>query len=213
MRSTPDRDDVAELPFALPGLLHSLSNALFAIQGHGQRVGPTTPDLEAERAAILRAADCAQHAVEILRYLMGEGAGRPIQAGILLHRLCEILNVPARGRGLKLDLQHSSPQTPESVDGTLLCRTVIATIVALIEELPECIEGQLRVDLASQTDKCLEILVVVQPHSSLLPFPLDLKQVVTSLDLRFRSFGAEVTGPEPDGALRLSIPTVGAPSR
>ena len=213
MRPKPDRDDVAELRLAVPGLLHSLSNALFAIQGHGQRVGATTPDLEAEKAAILRAADQAQHAVEVLRHMVGEGAGRPVQAGILLHRLCEILNMPAREAGLRLDLQHSSPQTPEPVDGTLLCRTVTATISALIDELPECFEGQLRVDLASQSAKGLEILVLVQPDSSLLPFPLDLEQVVASLGPRFHSWGARLSGPEPEGTLRLAMPTVGAESR
>ena len=171
MEPAADRDDIEELRLAIPGLLHSLSNALFAIQGHGARVGSSTPDLEAEKAAILGAAGLAQSAVEVLGHLAGEGVRRPVQAGQVLHRLCEILRVPLRERDLHLELQHSSPQAPVAVHGSVLCRALSATIGALCDAMPAGFRGRVRVDIVSPTAERLEILVQIRGVASLLPFP------------------------------------------
>ena len=205
--SRPQVTEEAEaILLAIPGLIHSLGNALFAIQGHGQRVGITSPDLEAEKAAILRAVGQAQGGLEVLRHL-ADGAHRPAPAGILLHRLCEILKLPVRDHGLRLELQQSSRQSPETVDGTLLCRALATTIGTLVTELPPGLSGSLSVDLVSQTEEHLDILVRVETDGQRLPFPLGLENMARTLGRRLAGSGAELLGPEPENTLRLRLPT------
>lgn len=200
------RRDADSILLALPGLMHNLGNALFAIHGQAQRLGRSAPDPEAGKAAILRAVSQAQGGLEVLRHL-AEEAHRPVQAGILLHRLCGILSIPARERGLRLDLHHSSRETPESVDGSLLCRSVALTFAAILDGLPPGLSGSLDVDLVTQTDEHLDIVVRVRVEQGHLPFPLGLDSMIAELGERLRGSGATVHGPEPENGLRLRLPS------
>lgn len=203
--------DEGLLRFLMPGVLHHLGNALFAIQGHSQSLGSETPDLEAEKAAILRGADQAHGAVRVLAHLSGETTGQPVQGGILMHRLCEIVRVPLREGGLRLHLQHSSPETPEPVDGTVFCRTMTATLQAVLAALPTGFRGELGIDLAFQSTKFLDIRMRVRGDADTLPFPIYLDEVVQALSPRLSEEDVEISRDDREHGLQLRIPTLSLP--
>ena len=163
------------IEFVAPGLLHGLGNNLFAIRGHTQMLGGAQEQIAPAKNALLEASGKALGTLEVLRYLLGDARpdSRP-QAGILLHRICEVLVVPLRERGVRLRLERGSSEVPLAVDGTVLCQTVVELMRRLSERLPHGFEGSLIVDLASQRAQELVLTLEIESSASLLPFPVDV---------------------------------------
>ena len=194
------------LEFLTPGLLHSLGNHLFAIQGNAQVLGIKEAEIARERRAILEAAGKAQATLDIIRCLSGEELEQGAeQAGMILRRLCDVSGVPLREAGLRCMLTHSSIETPVQVDCSIFTRCLIETLRRIREELPSGFDGNLHIDLRSQGPETLAIGMQIQQDPSLLPFPIDLKAIATRAEEFLETLGARLEGPSESGELVLHI--------
>ncbi len=168
----------ALLEFVSPGILHSLGNQIFAIQGNAQVLGIKTEDIGRERRAILSASKEAQESLDILRCLTSESGEEPRQqAGLMLRRICEAGKIPLREAGLRCSFEQSSVETPMSVEPSRFARCVLEVMRCIRAELPSGFDGDLHVDLAGQQARELRLSFEVQQKPSLLPFPLNMAAV------------------------------------
>ncbi len=194
------------LEFLAPGIVHSLSNSLFAASGNAQVLSGSGGGRE--RSAIREAADQANHTLEVMRALIDRacdatGTG---QAGILLQRVCQVGRVPLRDYGVALLASHSSTDAPVMVNAAVLIRSVGTALLALTEQLPSGYAGELTVDLASQNETTIELRLTLQSRPSFLPFPLDLAAAIDRGNDLLAPLRAQLSGPEPHGSLRLTLP-------
>jgi len=168
------RHDADSLWLLAPGLLHQLANAMFTVQGHAQVLGNGSTD-PAHRRTILAAAERAGGALQILRWLLGDEHGAELQVGVLLQRLLEPLNVSLREAGLRLELLHSSRESPLCVAAGRFSRTLLALLRQLIAVSPPGSGSTLLLDLCEQTTATAVLRAEIKPPRSALPFPIDLR--------------------------------------
>lgn len=206
------------LGFVAPGLAHQLGNALFAVQGHAALLRSQEPEFLRERNGMLAAVERAEHVLQVLQFLVGlEGRG-PVQPGILLHRLAEMLRVSVREASLGLELGHGSRETPRPVAPASFCRGVLAAVRQLTAAVRSAGAGMLRLDLTSQHAGAVCVQVEWHPPKGALPFPVDIANCALAVQ---RELAAEFPGMPvpvkvglasvPRGAgLLLTVPTVGS---
>lgn len=191
------------LEFLAPGLLHQLRNALFAIQGQAQLLesGATR-----QRGEILDGVKRAQAALHVLRYLTEEAG--PMQPGILLPRLLDVLRLPMRERGLSLSLQHTSKETPVRVDARLLADTVVSALRAIAARIPTGFRGGVHIDLCAQSPTSVEVTIELVPDRAQLPFQVDLQSVQQELHAALSADGGLIL--LVDRKLALHLPAMAA---
>ncbi|MHC5062873.1 MAG: hypothetical protein ACYTG5_02730 [Planctomycetota bacterium] len=195
------------LEFVSPGILHSLGNQLFAIQGNAQVLGIKEEDIARERSAILSAAKAAQESLDILRCLTGDNTdSEKAQVGVLLRRVCEACKVPLREAGLRCVIEHSSVETPVHVARGSFTRCLLEIMRCIREELPGGFDGDLHVDLSSQQARYCELCLEVQQKPSLLPFPLSIDAVQARAKPLVSAHGASLQSKEAEGRLCLHLP-------
>ena len=207
MTTVPEQTSADLAQFVAPGLLHRLGNSLFSIQGHAQMLRGTEAEIAREKGAIQKASEKALNALQIFRYLIAEPDAAPApQAGILLHRLCDYLRIPMRERGLSIQFEHGSSETPVGVNGTTLCQVVVGMLRHLVGALPCGFEGRVTIDLVSQGPDGLTLSLRVETSPSFLPFPVHLEDVVrhASALLELHSVRVEASGDQQ--TLRLRVP-------
>lgn len=209
MAEVPFDGDGRLLKFLMPGFLHGLANSLFAIGNHSKMLGVGEAQLSRERAAIMRGTQAAEGAVEVLRFVLGEGVERPAarQVGVLLRHLGELLKVPCREHGLRVKLSHSSVDSPANVDGVTFTRALLETVRELTEALPAGYGGTLDIDVAAQRREGVTVVFTVAHDRDMLPFPLDLLRVIA---VATRTIGdASVALERPTGKqLAMRVPAV-----
>jgi hypothetical protein len=193
------------LHFLAPGFLHQLRTALLAVQGQAQLLDPETAGQP--KAEIMAATKRGQAAIQVLRCLAGDGGGT-VRAAVLLPRLVEVLSVPMHARGLAVSWQHSSPDEPARVDGTLLSQTVAGALLKIAEGLPTGFGGSLVVELCAESPDTVEIWLNLIADGSRLPFQVDLLRVQQELQAEISSRGglALLVGRK----LVLHLPTLAA---
>lgn len=202
------------LEFAAPGLLHGLGNNLFSIHGHAQMLRGGDTDVAREKAAIVKASEKALNALAILRYLVGEGGPEPApQAGVLLLRLFETLRVPLHEAGLQVQFSHGSGDAPVSVEGQVLCQSVVTVLRALAIDVPPGLQRAVVVDLAAQGAGGAEVVFRVAMRPSFLPFPVDLDKLLANAAMLLARHGARLDAAEDGQRLTLWLPVSEAPPR
>lgn len=182
MRDTRDKEGGRLLRFLSPGVMHGLSNALFAVGSHAKLLGGGETQIARERTAILRATHSAEGVLDVVRFCLDEGLERPIvrQVGVLVRQVCDVLRVSCRERGLRVKPSHSSADSPANVDAVQLCRALAETTRELVDGLPTGYSGVLDVDLVTQGREGVVLTLNVAHDRDLLPFPLDLARVVVA---------------------------------
>jgi hypothetical protein len=192
--------------FLAPGLLHELGNAVFKIQGHAQAAA--LPGTGAGRALgeVQKHAQQAKALLELVRCLVQDGAGVAMQCGVLLPQVCELLEVPLRGHGLRVRFQHSSRQSPGSAPVATTARAVLGLARELARAVPIGFRGVLVVDLQQQTP-VIVLRLAVTGDPALLPFPIDLRGALARANAWLAALPVGA-GPTADGrALELRIAT------
>jgi hypothetical protein len=193
------------LGFLAPGLIHWLGNSLFAIQGHVQMLGLRSQEPSRTVGEIMKGSRRAQHALDLLRHVVAEDGGTAVQVGTLLPRLCELLLVPLRDHGVRIEYRHSSHESPVAASGAVLCLSVVEVVRMLVGRLPPAFRGELQVDLARQAD-WIELRLRLVHARDLLPFPYESGSFTAQLEAGLADLGARLRA-EPDGrTLVLGIP-------
>lgn len=182
MRSVHDHEFGRLLRFLSPGVIHGMSNALFAVTSHAKLLGGGETQIARERAAILRAAAAGDGVLEVVRFALGETVERPAvrQVGVLLRQVCDVLRVSCREHGLRIKASHSSADSPANVDAVQLCRALVQTVRELVDGLPSGYGGTLDIDIVGQNRDAVTLLLTVASDRDLLPFPLDLSRVLAA---------------------------------
>jgi hypothetical protein len=172
----PVRPDT--LAFLAPGLLHQLGNVLFTIQGNAQTLADPRDGGGRERAAILAASERGGQALRLLRCLLGDPAAPPVQAGVVLTQLGDLLRVPLREVRQLLELRHTAAQTPVFVAPTDFCIAVAEALRSLVTILPTGVHGTLVLDLCDHGPRHATVRVLFAPPAGALPFPLDVGELL-----------------------------------
>lgn len=166
--------------FLVPGIVHELGNALFKIQGHTQVASKQGQGAGRALAEVLKSSHAAQGTIELLRWLAGDAAAPAVmQGGVLLPRVCELLNVPLRGHGLGIRFRHSSHESPARIDSATTVHAVVELARWIAAALPGGFRGTLVVDLVAQMPH-LTLRLSVESDPALLPFPIDLDGVLAN---------------------------------
>lgn len=161
---------VDSLGFVLPGLVHALGNALFAVRGHVAILGQNgaTPG---DRQALARATDQALAVLDLLRLFDPVSAPTvDLQAGVLLSRLGGALQVPLRERGIRLECTHTSTATPTRVHGGPCVRAIVGAVSALAEAAPAAWRGRFVIDLFHQDLQQVQLRITASAQRGCLPF-------------------------------------------
>jgi hypothetical protein len=195
--------------FLAGGIVHGMSNSLFAIQGHAQMLRGGEAEIAGARAAIAKATEKALKALDVFRYVIGGGEhGPPPQAGILLHRLCEYVRGGLAERGVRVRFVPGAGDAPQCVDGTVLCQSVAEVLRQLTAVLPVASESDLSVEVVAQRKDAVVIELRLDNRPAVLPFPIDLQRVMVRarpvLDLHH--VRADLAGSARQ--LRLALPVV-----
>ena len=182
MRNARDQEFGRLLRFLSPGVLHGMSNALFAITSHAKLLGGGETQIARERAAILRAAGGGEGVLEVVRFTLGDTLEQPAprQAGVLVRQVCDVLRVSCREHGLRVKASHSSVDSPANVDAVQMCRALVQTVRELVDGLPAGYGGVLDIDIVGQSRDAVTFMLTVNSDRDLLPFPLDLLRVVAA---------------------------------
>lgn len=219
--SARHRDRVGRtLAFLAPGLIHWLGNSLFAIQGHVQMLALRGQEPSRAVGEILKGSHQAQHALELLRYLVveptavaaGDAVAEPrpiygslVQLGTLLPRLCELMRIPLRDAGVRVTYEHSSRESPASVSGTVLCLAVTELVRAYAQRVQPGFRGELQIDLARQTEWA-ELRFLLRHAPDLLPFPQPATALAEELSVGLAELGARLRVEPDHQTLVLGIP-------
>jgi hypothetical protein len=182
MRNARDQEFGRLLRFLSSGVMHGLSNALFAVSSHAKLLGGDPTQIARERSAILRAAGSGEGVLEVVRFALGDTLERPAprQAGVLMRQVCDVLRVSCREHGLRVRAAHSSVDSPANVDAVQLCRALIQTVRELVDGLPAGYGGTLDIDIIGQSRDAVTLALTVTSDRDLLPFPLDLPRVLAA---------------------------------
>jgi hypothetical protein len=157
----PDKESLQDLA---PGLLHELANALFAVQGRAQLLAPG-----AERDAILEGVRRGQDAVQMARWISGEGGGDGVPAGAFTLKLGELLRVQLRDQGIVLECAAADASARGLADPVALGRLLAAACRALAPSLAG--GGKLAVSCRDD-DGAVTLAVQVEPAPGSLRYPL-----------------------------------------
>ncbi len=182
MRNSRDHELGRLLRFLSPGVLHGMSNALFAVTSHAKLLGGGETQIARERAAILRASTGGEGVLDVVRFAVGDTLERPAprQVGVLVRQVCDVLRVSCREHGLRVKASHSSGDSPANVDAVQLCRTLVQIVRELVEGLPSGYGGTLDIDVVGQSREAVTLMLTVTSDRDLLPFPLDLIRVLAA---------------------------------
>lgn len=182
-QASPARD---ALWFALPGLVHQLGNALFAVQGHAMGLTRAGTGADQAQRGILGATERASGALAVLRCLLPDSADLPIPAHQLLTQIAELLRVPMRERGLRLELSprddSSKPGPDTPLAGAAAARRLVAGVHCLVAALPTGTRGTVQVSAARGSGAAMAVDVAFVPDPGTLPFPIDYAAVGRCVD-------------------------------
>lgn len=198
--------DAVLLDFLAPGIIHALGNSIFAVRGCAHVLG-ASKQIGRQRETILAGCDRAERAVDVLRHF-GPADGDPLraeQAGILLLRMLEVCRVPLRERGVRLEICHSSKESPRRVDGRTLARSVAEVLRCVALEVPACFSGEVRLDLCEQDRAHITIDLELRTDPGCLPFPIGLSAARANSAQVLNPLGVRVEIAAED-RLRIVIP-------
>ncbi len=109
----------ANLLFVAPGIAHLLGNALFTVQGRAKLLsmaaaeeGTARDQIESDADAVVEGATRSLGALAVLRWLLGE-IRQPAAVGLIVHELVDVLRVPMRDHGGKVEWSADSDPEDE----------------------------------------------------------------------------------------------------
>ncbi|MGE3877733.1 MAG: hypothetical protein AB7I19_01640 [Planctomycetota bacterium] len=198
--------DALLLDFVMPGVIHSLGNSLFAVQGIAHVLGAGRQTAR-QRETILEACQRAEQALDVLRHLgpLENDPPRSEQAGLLLMRMREVCRVPLRERGMRLEIAHSSKDSPRRVDVRTMTRGLIEVLRCIALEVQAGFEGELTVDLCTQEKANVALDLWLRTDPGYLPFPVAMSAARAHSEGVLSAMGASVECWDRD-RLRILIP-------
>lgn len=167
------------LLFLAPGLLHSLGNMLFTIQGNAQALGSGDGGREAQ--AILAAVERGSATLRLLRSLLGDPGASPLPFGLLLGQLAEVLRVPLRELRLGLEVRATARETPTAVDPTDTALLLLEAVHGLVTRLPAGVAGTVVIEPVHYAAQQAIVRLFFQPVPGTLPFPLPIAELLGDL--------------------------------
>ncbi len=173
----PPTADGAALRFLLPGLAHSLNNALFAIQGRAQMIAAVDGDPTPNATAILSAATRARATLEVLCVLHGQPTAAQ-NAARWLEQLGEFLAVPLREHRLGVECLAEPDRRAARIDPRPLVVGVVEVVRRLVEALPSGFAGDIVLRLPDPAPETLTVEIAIRREPDQLPFPVDAEAVL-----------------------------------
>lgn len=184
------------LEFLAPGLLHSLGNALFKIQGHAQLLGSEE---------ILAACRGAVETVDIYRHVLDpEVPTKRTAAGPLLRDLARLLRAHLRERGIMVRWDQGLESTGSKVLRSDLVMPVVTAVHRLGAALPTGFEGALQMDAEATPD--LQVSLCVSPAPGCLPFEVDVTAAVADAGTTLKDRPGSVSASPGGMGILISLP-------
>ncbi|MCK5940836.1 MAG: hypothetical protein KAI24_02605 [Planctomycetes bacterium] len=170
--------------FFLPGLVHQFGNLLLTVQGHVLHVEPD--GIPRMRDAVLGAVQRGSASLHVARVLLGERIGAPGDAADLTENLIELGRIPARERGVGLEVRGALPGG-FWVDAETFVTVGADAIRRLVLSVPPGSSGVVVVTASDAGDGRLTLRVTFEPGAGSLPFPLAFGDVRDGLQARLRT--------------------------
>ncbi|MCY2956888.1 MAG: hypothetical protein NT107_07635 [Planctomycetota bacterium] len=176
-----------------PGVVHHLGNVLFTLQGRAVLLPASR-----ERDSLLEGATRAQHTLQALRWMLGEGLEQPVATGEVVQRLVELLRVGYRENGISLlctEAHATSACDPILMTRllTTLCRTASAGVGG---------GGKIHLDCVDDAGELL-LLLRVEGLAATLRFPLSAERLREQMQAELASLRANLTVDATDSCVSI----------
>jgi hypothetical protein len=188
--------------FLAPGLVHQLGNTLFAVQGHAQ-VATATVDAA---PALLAAVDRGSDVLLCVRALLGD-AVEPVSLARLLSALGDLLRVPLREAGVRLELAVAA-----TADIMVLPASLLQPVTGLVRHLLAASGGTAGAVAVTAGPPLLpgQVSVRCLPRPGSLPFRCDAAGLAARLDRELPGLGVGCAPLDDDSGILLSLPRTGS---
>lgn len=196
----PDSATAKLLEFMVPGFLHGMGNALFAIQAQAQVLSTSG---EGDVAEIVTSCGNATAVLDVLRLLSAtEGAEPVVPSGTALHGILDPMRVGLRDSGTTIDVDPSAFEATDVVRHGRFVRVVALAAAEIHAAVPTGCRGTMR--FGWEGPRVLRVSFVVAAEQ--LPFEADLSLAEHSVASWLDVPGGQVA--RVDGGLRLTFPAV-----
>lgn len=194
------------LEFVTPGVVHRLGNSLFAVRGAAHVLGAADQNHVRSRELLLEATERAQEALDLLRFLSSDGEDQPTSTcNVVLTRLFDVLRMPLRERGLRVEWTPSPDGDLRVVSAAGATRAVCEAAVTACESLGAGQTGGLIVSTRADAEDDVVFAFEVETAKAILPFPIDFARLGPEIEARLDSDMVEVVVAESD-RLELRLP-------
>lgn len=160
------------IAFLAPGLVHQFGNLLLTVQGQALVLDPANTSMLRARHSILGACSRGATTLRLLRALLGENDGSYDSGPSLLEALVELLRVPVREAGLRLDVAPADGE-PFLVPTTGFTWATVELVRALVAVLPKGDAGRLWLSAHVDGDRAI-VACEFRAAADRLPFPLPI---------------------------------------
>ncbi|HEB51733.1 MAG TPA: hypothetical protein ENI87_00615 [bacterium] len=193
--------------FFLPGLVHQFGNLLLTVQGHVLQA--TQDNLTAVQDVVSQQVQRGGASLEVVRALLGDDTGTPRVAQELLAQLAELGRVPARERGVTLELRGQPPRQHIYVVGDVFLRGCAAAIRSWMTSLAPGAAGAVTLAMRGAGDGGVVVDIGFEPAEGTLPFPLEPESTVEGIAAAMaRALGRAVARADGTG-VELRFPPAG----
>lgn len=208
--------DAADLPdgellaFLAGGLAHAFASPLQVIKIQSSLLTNPT-DVPRAREVLQKACGAAESLLDVLRCVAGSDARtKPMQLGLFLPRVVEVLRFALRRRGLRIEALHTSVQTPVAVAQGALTLTLAKLVFALARGVPAWWQGSLYVDLHDQTPTRAVVLLGLESAPGALPFQLTIGAALREVCSAALALGISAEWNDATRVVTLHVPAVPA---
>lgn len=195
----PSSDTAA---FFLPGLVHQFGNLLLTVQGHVLHLDDQ--DVKRMQDAVLGVVQRGSASLQVARALLGEHSGATGLGVELVQQLVDLGRVPARERGVSLELQGEDTAEPIWVASEPFVMAFGEALRRWIQAVPSGSTGTATVAYEGDGAGGAVVRLGFVAASGSLPFPLASDEVVRSMADQFDGYGGAAQAlTEPGQGIKL----------
>jgi hypothetical protein len=195
----PSSDTAA---FFLPGLVHQFGNLLLTVQGHVLHFDEQ--GVKRMQDAVLGVVQRGSASLQVARALLGEQAGATGLGLELAKQLVDLGRVPARERGVSLEMHGEDPTEAIWVAAEPFILAFGEALRRWIQSVPSGSTGTVTVNYQGDGTGGAVVHLGFLPAAGSLPFPLAADEVVRSMARQFdESGGSAQVLPEPGRGIKL----------
>ena len=188
--------------FFLPGLVHQFGNLLLTVQGHVLHLDE--PGIQRMQEAVMGVVQRGSASLQVARALLGEQTGAAGSAADLISQIVELGRVPARERGVTLQLSTPEDTAPVWVASEPFILVCAETLCRWLRSMPSGSTGEATIGFRPAVPGGAIVKLAFEPAAGSLPFPMAFEAMVGEISEQLQAADAQAhVLPAPERAIEL----------